>query len=106
VDGESEGLFSTAGGVLHAVAFEGDIAPGSGGSGADVTFTSFRGPRVNDSGEMAFYGVTSPNFEGGDFGIYSTSGGTLHAVAFEGDIAPEAEKGVRNLFLAVGPGTG
>lgn len=108
IDGGGSGIFSTAGGTLHAVAFEQQIAPGSGGSGADVPFTDFfvnqgfrsQSPDLNSLGELAFWAETSPNVDGGDRGIFSTVGGSLHVVVFEGDqieVAPGVFRTIEEL---------
>lgn len=86
VDGGRTGIFSTAGGKLQAVAFEQQIALGSGGSGADVPFEGFFvSPILNEAGAVAFTGLTAMNDDGGQRGIYSTAGGALEKVIFEGE---------------------
>ena len=87
-DGGDSGVFSTVGGTLHPVAFAQQLAPGSGGSGAEVPFVSFLNPSINASGEVAFQASTSANSDGGDSGVFSTVGGTLHSVAFAQQLAP------------------
>ena len=87
-DGGELGIFSTVGGTLDAVAFSQQLAPGSGGSGADVPFTSFYPPNINAAGEVVFNAATSTNADGGQRGIFSTVGGTLDAVAFDQQLAP------------------
>ena len=87
-DGDDSGVFSTTGGSLHTVAFNGQIAPGSGGSGVDMPFIGFLDVVLNDVGEVAFLGGTSHNADGGWLGIFSTAGGALHAEAFMYQIAP------------------
>ena len=89
-DGGDNGIFSTVGGTLDAVAFEQQLAPGSGGSGADVPFRTFLSPSINAAGTVVFNAATSPNADGGDSGIFSTAGGTLDAVAFEQQLAPSS----------------
>ena len=66
------------------MAFEQQLAPGSGGSGADVPFTRIFGTSVNASGEVAFVATTSTNADGGDIGLFSNVGGNVRAVVFEG----------------------
>ncbi|MEM6676881.1 MAG: choice-of-anchor tandem repeat NxxGxxAF-containing protein [Pseudomonadota bacterium] len=82
--GNNEGLFlgAPAGGTT-TVAFEGDAAGGTG-----QTFFRFNAPQINDTGQTAFFGFTTPDGSFNDRGIFlgAPTGGTT-TVAFEGDAA-------------------
>jgi hypothetical protein len=83
---DNEGVFTTAGGAMHAVAREGDAAPGTS---AGVAFGGFINQSVslNNAGDVAFLaalkgaGIGTTNRDG----IWSTAGGQLVKVVREGD---------------------
>lgn len=86
VDGGTSdaGIFLVSAGTHTAVALEGQSAPDSGGG----TYSGFFGsPVLDTSGEVAFWA----GIDGGatEAGIFLFSGGTVTAVALEGQTAPD-----------------
>jgi hypothetical protein len=85
----SAGIWSDAGGALHAVARGSDQAPGAS---AGVNFSGFFPPALNNQGQTAFIGfltsggVTSAN----NVGLWSEGSGALNLVARRGHQAPGA----------------
>lgn len=93
----SQGIWTNAGGTLAVVAREGSDGPGPN-VGAGIEFhrrqpstqvIAFSPPVLNDAGEVAFLGVTGTEIDiSNEFGIWTNVGGTLAAVAREGNDGP------------------
>ncbi|MFK7894675.1 MAG: choice-of-anchor tandem repeat NxxGxxAF-containing protein [Myxococcota bacterium] len=86
-----QGIFIDDNGALSAVALEGDIAPGSGGSA--FTQVSVQRPPIAPDGSLVF----GSGFAGGavsEFGLFRSDAGGLTDLVFSGDIVPETGGGM------------
>jgi len=68
----------------------GENAPSADGSPTGLTFTNFKHPLFNRSGEVAFIATVTGDAgaSSNDLGIWTNQGGTLRMAAREGDVAP------------------
>jgi hypothetical protein len=80
--GVVKAVVKESGGTLTAVALQGDPAPGTGGT-FSFPLTS-GGPVINGAGDTAFIASIDPVSTVGR-GVFKESGGTLTAVALQGD---------------------
>jgi len=82
------GIFLGSGGALTQIAREGQVAPDGNG----IFFSLSPYPRLNDSGQAAFWASLTGTSGGSsdDEGIFLGSGGALTQIARAGQAAPEA----------------
>ncbi len=78
-----QGLYSSSGNRLRALAVSGQSAPGT----SSATFETFESVMVNDRGLVVF---TSQFSEGGG-GLFATDGEVIQPILLSGDVAPGTE---------------
>lgn len=77
-----EGIFELSGGVVTALVWGDDTAPGTGGG----EFGSLGAPHLNAAGDVAFAATVTGG--SAQHGIFRASGGALEALVLQGDVLP------------------